>query len=50
MERRTRRWQWQQAWGCNAERVAKAEREYNMQTAVANIARSGMQPIDYLLR
>ena len=36
--------------GCDADRVAKAERDYDMQTVVANIARSGMQPIEYLLR
>ena len=35
---------------CGADRVAKAERDYNMQTVVENIARSGMQPIEYLLR
>ena len=31
--------------GCDADRVAKAERDYDMQTVVVNIARSGMQPI-----
>ena len=36
--------------GCDAARLAKAERDYSMQTLVANIARSGMQPIEYLLR
>ena len=36
--------------GYNANRLAKAERDYNMQVIVANIARSGMQPIEYLLR
>ena len=36
--------------GCNADRFVKAEREYNMQTIVANIARSGMQSIENLLR
>ena len=35
---------------CDADRLEKAERDYNMQTIVANIVRSGMQPIEYLLR
>ena len=36
--------------GYNANRLAKAERDYDMQLIVANIARGGMQPIEYLLR
>ena len=36
--------------GYDANRLAKAGRDFNMQTMVSNIARSGMQPIEYLLR
>ena len=35
---------------CDANRLAKAERDYNVQTIIDNIARSSMQPIEYLLR
>ena len=36
--------------GYDAGRLAKAGRDFDMQTMVSNIARSGMQPIEYLLR